>query len=376
MNILVTQINNLGDAVAFLPTLKGLVDFFPEARISVVCTPMGEKVFSGISARVNFYPVDKKKVCSLKRVSVVPALLKTAQSLKHEYFAFSLHSFEGPSFAYLVAALLRIPRRIGYDSHMSKAQGFLTEKIPFEISRNVVEINYDLIRQVTGNWHSFPARVPIPYTSQDFARVLARLSQAGLGEGAPFVAIHPGARFKYQQWGLNNYSELFDQLKRSMDLPILFLGENNYQINAPVINGLSIKELACLLEKAAIFIGNNSGPMHIAAAVGTPCVIIQGPSAVNWEIFWQDIPHRIIKANLHCRPCEKFDSKGECLHKENIYACMRGISVELVKNVVLDLKRDLGEGALFMPGRNSPGTAGPSGPRNFFKSASRDPMSG
>jgi ADP-heptose:LPS heptosyltransferase len=342
MNILVCKINYLGDAVTFLPALKGLCDFFPEAEISVLCTPTGREIFKGTSDRLSFYLVDYNEVCSPKRA--IPSLWKTAWALRHKKFSFSLHSYDAPSFSYLLAALLRIPQRIGFDSHIAKGQRFLSEKIAFDINRNVVDLNYDLIRHITEKWHLAPARVAIPYTPLDKEIVLERLSQMGLRAGAPFIAIHPGASLKYKEWDFNNFLKLSDNLRRSTGVPVLFLSEGNQLSanDATVISGLSIKQLSCLLGLATIFIGNNSGPMNIAASMGTPCVIILGPSPKNWEIYWQDRPHRLIKAHLPCVPCEQLTrKKGECLNKDSLHACMKAISVDLVEKAVLDLQEEL-----------------------------------
>jgi ADP-heptose:LPS heptosyltransferase len=95
-----------------------------------------------------------------------------------------------------------------------------------------------------------------------------------------------------------------------------------------------LKELACLLSMATLFVGNNSGPMHIAASMGTPCVVVQGPTSLRWEIFWDDVPHEIIRAShLPCVPCGEI----RCLNQEHPLACMKELPVKMVADHVIGL---------------------------------------
>lgn len=340
MNILVSKINYLGDAVSFLPTLKGLSECAPKVNLTVLCTPIGKEVFAGALPDLDFLPVHCEEARS---ISSIRLLLPSLYKLREKRFLLSCHSYDEPTFSYLLSKALRIPRRIGHASRIALGQSLLTERIPFNSGQNVVDTNFDLVRHITGDWNLKPKRVPVSCPDDQRRYVAERLSHVLPGNTLRFIAVHPGARLPYRDWGIDNYLELAEHLEHRHDLPVVLVTEHHGNAPVPtsrrVMSGLSPKGLACLLSMATLFVGNNSGPMHIAAAMGTPCVVIQGPTSANWEIFWDDVPHRIVKASHPaCAPCERLSFiPGECCNREYPHACMNGVSVETVAGHVLEV---------------------------------------
>ncbi|MDP2727443.1 MAG: glycosyltransferase family 9 protein, partial [Dehalococcoidia bacterium] len=97
-----------------------------------------------------------------------------------------------------------------------------------------------------------------------------------------------------------------------------------------LVGRLKVKETAAVLERCAIFVGNDSGPMHLAAAVGTPVVAAFGPSDARTYHPW-GVPHRIIKLDLSCLPCDFIN----CSQGENI--CLTHIPVEDLLQACLEM---------------------------------------
>ncbi len=340
MNILVSKINQVGDAVTFLPTLQGLTEAFPRARITVLCNPVGKQIFEDSVRGLSYRTVDNRKIRSPR--GALFQLLDVARGLRRGRFTASLHSYDDPTFSYVLAALLRIRRRVGFRSRAARGQGLQTENLGFDLQRPVVDINFDLVRHISERADARPRRVPIGYRSEDGARVQQCLRDLGVAQ--PFIAIHPGAKAKYREWGLANYMELAARLRVTAGMPTVFVTERPTRtLPYPVATNLSVKQLAGLLDLAAAFVGNNSGPMHVASAMGTPSVIIEGPAAPNWEFPWHDVPHRTLRAtHLACVPCDEFGKPNlnTCLNVDDPMSCMKGISVASVEDAVLALIRN------------------------------------
>jgi ADP-heptose:LPS heptosyltransferase len=152
----------------------------------------------------------------------------------------------------------------------------------------------------------------------------------GLGVDTPFVLMHRGARSVYRQWPF--YGDLPVAVERALDLPVVEAVQQPGPSSARQLAGLSFGEFAALTARAAAFVGNNSGPMHLAGALATPTVILQGASARNWEFYWSDVPHRTLRVeNLSCAPCERLEYyPPACANRENPMACLRGVGVSQV----------------------------------------------
>jgi len=100
-----------------------------------------------------------------------------------------------------------------------------------------------------------------------------------------------------------------------------------------------------LLQTAMVSIANNSGPMHLAAAMGTPTVTIQGPTAPQWDVYWKDAAHVKICSNFpSCIPCERFGHvPGRCFNKVYPHGCLKEIDVGLVFHQVSAVLHNLSE---------------------------------
>lgn len=343
MRVLVTKVNSLGDAVSFLPTLVGIGRALPSAEVTLLCSSVGEQVVAGCLPGLTSAVVDRNRLHDLRRVT--PMLWRTLRELAGRRFDLSLHSYDEPSFSYLLAAALRVRRRIGFDSRIAKSQFLLTEKLPLDRTRNVVDLNFDLVRQVTGQIDRTPRRVPLRYGPVERTRVAAQLARCQVQPGAAFVAMHAGAGLGYRNWGGERFRELARRIETGLQRPVVVLSDPQdrscgwrRRIHTP-----TVADLACLLDQAWMFVGNNSGPMNVAAAMGTPSVVVQGPSARSWEMFWSEVPHATVKADpMACMPCESLDHvPGRCTNDGMPHGCLRTIPVGKVERAIEELASSL-----------------------------------
>ncbi len=216
MNILVTKANYLGDAVTFLPTLAALTEHLPESTITIVATEVGRQVFEGHTQKAAFCTVDRKRIHTWAASAI---LLAAIAQLRSRRYACSLHSHDEPSFSYLLARCLRIQRRIGFASPVGRLNWLLSEKLPWDGGRNVVDLNLELARRLLAKPALTPQRVPVAYTTADASIVRKRLLGMSVDPQSTFAVLHPGAKLPYREWGLRNFTALAQGLERRRKVP-------------------------------------------------------------------------------------------------------------------------------------------------------------
>jgi heptosyltransferase-3 len=181
--------------------------------------------------------------------------------------------------------------------------------------RHTVETNLDALRRIGIQPSDDDRRVILVPGAAATSRVDALLAEQGLA-GRPYVHIHPASRWLFKCWPAGKMAQLADALAaRGLSIVLTaapdakeraMIDEMRVAIRSPVVDlsgQLSLKELAALAERAKLFVGVDSAPMHIAAAMGTPTVALFGPSGdIEWGP-WRTA-HRIVASTYHpCRPC-------------------------------------------------------------------------
>ena len=159
-----------------------------------------------------------------------------------------------------------------------------------------------------------------------------------------FIHIHPTSRWFFKTWPPKNFAELILELGRNGERVVLtaapepnersMIAEIKSLLKAPVVDltgSLSLKELAALTAHARAFVGVDSAPMHMAAAMQTPTVALFGPSGEKEWGPWQ-VAHRVV-ANIHaCRPCGQDGCNGS-----KVSDCLVSLPVASALNAVQEL---------------------------------------
>jgi heptosyltransferase-3 len=172
---------------------------------------------------------------------------------------------------------------------------------------------------------------------RDAEALLQRLGgvREGLPDGRPVVMLQPGARYWFKAWPPDRFAELADRLAARLECRLLIGGdpaerglaerirERARSRPAVVAGRTSLLQHAALLKRCALFVGNDNGPMHMAAALGIPVVALFGPSnPAEWGP--RGAPSEIIYKGMDCRRC----FHPTCIRGEE--SCMNRISVEEV----------------------------------------------
>ena len=173
--------------------------------------------------------------------------------------------------------------------------------------------------------------------------------------GRTLIGFHPGSSvFKEhakKRWPSEKYSSLIDRLSKEGDFHfLLFGGKEERNIKDEIkertsvrdrviaVETDSIRETASIMEACRVFITNDSGLMHLSAALQLPTVAIFGPTNPRWLAPWR-CPHRVIRLSVDCDPCFRYSPLPQRCIKERGFSCVRDIDVEEVLEAALGLLR-------------------------------------
>jgi heptosyltransferase-3 len=196
------------------------------------------------------------------------------------------------------------------------------------------------------------------FTEKDRARSAALLAGVGIPAGAPYAILQPGSRWNFKCWTDAGNADLAAYLARKGVVPVLTSGPDPAEIAqvnrildlvpppvASLAGKMTFQELGALISGARLYIGVDSAPMHLAAAVGTPVIALFGPTgAFNWAP-WEGIDwgysethrrgtksvgrHVVIQKEWECVPCGQDGCEGTKKSR-----CMEEISVGEVTDAV------------------------------------------
>jgi ADP-heptose:LPS heptosyltransferase len=159
-----------------------------------------------------------------------------------------------------------------------------------------------------------------PSALESVARKIAeRAETRPLGSVSSFALIHPASQFTTKQWSSENFARIIEYLADVGIASVAVAAKSERAVldelvkksNAPVVifDDLSLPEITALASKAALFVGNDSGIAHIAAAVNTPSVVIFGSSNRHHWRPWTDAPNEIVFNPFDCQPCPGYECK-------------------------------------------------------------------
>jgi len=310
-NLLVLRADRIGDMALTTPALADLRGYFRKAKITVLAPPAplellrghpdvdhlvpltGARLPDGLAGRfdlvIDFTPDEDMRGALLARAT--RARLRAGFRAAGRQACFSLHG----------------PRA--------------------EPRRHIVDLNRALLDSL-----GVPAKAlrPALYVSADErGKAQARLS--ALGAAAPRVAIHPGGHYPSQRWSPESFATIITGLTERTGAACIVLagpGERELalRITAATPDALTsgevgIREMMALISSCDLFIGNNSGPLHVAAALGVPTVSIMGPSD-PLRFAPRGPADRVVRMDLPCSPC----GRARCWH----HTCLRSIEPEAV----------------------------------------------
>ena len=320
-SLLVRATNWLGDAVMTTPALAAVREGFPDARIVLLARPLVAELF-------RHHPdVDEVMVYERPgRHEGALGRLRLAWELRRRGFDGALllqNAFD----AALIAFLGRIPERAGYPTDGRRI--LLTLPVPLPpgiLERHEVEY-YLCLAEGLGIPRPVPAALKLGVTKREREAMAARLASLGIGRGAPIVTINPGATYgSAKRWYPDRFAAVADVLSAEWGTAVVVIGSSAEAPLAAEIEAAmrdrpvnlagktTVRELMALLSLSSFLVTNDSGPMHIGAALGVPLVAIFGPTDWRRTSPWSEIA-KVVRVEIDCSPCRRrvCDRGHECM---------------------------------------------------------------
>ena len=335
-NILVIRTAYIGDVVMTLPILKPLKELFPGARISFLTS-------TGAAEVLRNNPYDDEVITYDPfwfYTSSMRLYRKFMQQMRTRTFDLVIEARADIRDILLLAWRFTARYRLSYD--VGGGGWLLTHVVPYPGLRHKVEYHLDLVRYLGYRGNGLEWGVYL--TSEEQSRVNAIIAEYGIAR--PFIAVHPGSRLQLKRWPVQRYAALCDGLMEQYGVPVVVFGAGNEHPlvlemvscmkRKPItlVGSCSLREMAGLLARAALFICNDSAPMHIAAAMKTQTLAIFGPSK-SVETGPYGERHRVVEKPFPCRyACDE----NSCTY-DRYNACMEDLSVEDVLAVVEEMLR-------------------------------------
>lgn len=278
--ILIIRTDRIGDVALSTPVIKALRETHPDSYIAFMVRPYAKEVVEGNPNLDEVIVYDKYGIHKGFFSTLVFAL---RMRKKRFDTAIILHPTNR---THIIAFVAGIPNRIGLNR---KLPFLLTKKIKDEKflgQKHEMEYTLDILKSIGVKVRDKNLYVPIKESNR--TSVDSKLSQKGVKSSDLLLAVHPGASCPSKRWPLDRFASLIEKLNNNYGVHIVVVSgpEEKTQItelkktlksNIIDFSGkTSVGELAALLKRCKLFISNDSGPVHIATAVGTPSVVIFG----------------------------------------------------------------------------------------------------
>ena len=334
-SILIIQLWGVGETILTLPALYALQKRFLGCRIEILCTKRNAVVYSNIGKNVK-----------VMAISTNPFSIKMFMLLNFKKYDLVIDMEEYLNVSAIIASAVG-KYRLGY-SHGARAKTY-QRTVPYNDKQHASETFMDLIRAI-GVKASIEKLPQVGYSKEDEKAVDTLFSKKNISKGDSLVCISPGTAesAKARMWPAQRYAELANELLKNNKVKLIFTGTSNESalIGSIVQNiskkervvdvsgELSLAQLFCLMKKCLLFIGNDSGPMHIAAAQGIPTIGLFGPNLpLRFGPLGKGNVGIYKKGVCEFSPCINVH-KGEvpdCLYAKSssdYQKCMKAISVD------------------------------------------------
>ena len=318
--ILVIRVDGIGDLLNSTPAIALLRENYPSAEITVLARPLNASVLIGNP------DVDRLLVFDTggKHQGLL-AQLQFYRELRRERFQLVV-AMQTAMWSHLVAFLSGAPYRLG--RYQKRFRSTLTHTWRGKYSKgetHEVDRNLELVRLICNG--DGEKKLTFQLLPNEIAIAKKRIAAWDIEDDACLIGIHPGGSSFDKRWPEKHYAELADRLARHYDATILLLhgpGEDTLTHNIqkamqfPAITHApeTIRRLGALLSCCDLVVCNDSGPMHLAAALDVPTVAIFGPTD---HVAWHPLSENasIVRRDMPCWPCSAHKCKigWECTKK-------------------------------------------------------------
>jgi len=329
--ILILRLSAVGDVLRTLPAVMALREYFPSSHIAWVVEEPSKTLLESQPEidQVILFP-RKRWTEGMKSIGKAWKTFKEmgqfVLELRRQEFDFVL-DFHGIIKSGLISFLSGSPKRIGYDRKSSKEGNFLLSNIKVRLPKEKIsryQRNFALLKGVGLEVKDFDARLHIPQRDKEYIEsFLVRLNPP---LRRPSIAIHAGTNPKavFKKWMPGHYAQLADRLIRELDATVIFTwGPEELESVEAIRKEMteqsvlgpeteSLTQLGELFKHCDLYLGGDTGPMHIASLMGTPVLVIYGPTD---PVFHEPLGrHKKVRKEVGCNPCRNRSCKDlKCL---------------------------------------------------------------
>lgn len=323
--ILIIKPSSLGDIIHALPAVGAIRKRFDRARISWLVKPEWAGLLKG-------HPFIDEVISTPFSTGNLPGLVRAVRRRRYDLVVDLQGLFRSAFLGWITGA----PVRLGFSEGREGAPWFYTDQVFVPVGVDHAVDRYRLVAKALGGLLQ-EADFGLVVPPEAVSSVDRLLSGAGFG-GPPFAVVHPTARWESKKWPAERFARLADWLVAEKKMPLLFIGGEGEReeigriissMKEPAFNAAgqsTLLESAELIRRGRFFICNDSGPMHLAAAMKTPVFALFGPTDPG-KVGPYGPGHTVIQEKVDCLGC----GRGRCVRENQ---CMKAISVEEVQQAI------------------------------------------
>jgi lipopolysaccharide heptosyltransferase II len=338
--ILCVRLDNLGDVLMTTPALHALKDAYPGRHLTLLASRSGAHAARFIDDIDDVIEYDAPWVKHDQPVDANAdrAMVERLASLGFDAAViFTVYS-QNPLPAAMFCHLAKIPLRLAHcrENPYGLLTDWIAEREPQHGTRHEVERQLALVASVGAT--NADTRMRFDLRADDETSLERKLGERGVDLDAPFFVMHPGATAASRRYPPERFAEAARVLVDRTGWPVLVTGSASeaalcetvsagYAGIVSLAGALELGELAALIARARVLVSNNSGPVHIASALGAPVVdlyALTNPQHMPWQT-----PHRVLYRDVPCRWCYR----SVC--PEGHHLCLLGVSVEELVDAVM-----------------------------------------
>lgn len=340
LRILIVRMSALGDIIMTLPCLSALRTAYPSAHIAWLANKNNAPLLQGNPLLNQVISFDRKFFSSPINWQ---GLVKVTHNLRNQNFDLAI-DFQGLFKSALLTYATRASVRVGSGENREWSSLFYTHRVDIRrTGYHGIDWQLQFLKEIPGI--QLPKEIPVQFSFPDFSfaqnSLEDKLRAIGLNQSKSYIAIAPGARWNTKEWLPELFAELADRITIQSGVQIVLIGgEEDIQKGLllesaqkeksfNLIGKTSLPELVLLLRQAKLLVTNDTGPMHLAYALGTPVVAIFGPTDSRLTGPY-GIKYSVIKVGVPCGPCFKKVCPGYG------HVCMKNITTDMVYTQVLN----------------------------------------